>query len=121
MRSSIRRWSGPSVHTSICLRGRATGENDGFLKADFVHRAHPAMHIGVGRSIVVRMRVDHGMARLLDARFGNFEDRTRLVILEQDFVRRRLRGGNRGEDKNSGEPTEGSVEHGLFHTAGLYV
>jgi hypothetical protein len=29
--------------------------------------------------VVVRMHVDHRIARLLDARFGDFEDRARLV------------------------------------------
>ena len=73
-------------HNCVESRTDPAGKDDGFLKTDFIHRAHPTVHIGVGGSIVVRMYIDDGISGFLDARFGNFEDGARFVVFEQDFL-----------------------------------
>ena len=67
-----------------------------------------------GGGVVVRMDVDDGIPRLLNPCFGNFENRTRLVVLKQHFLRRGLGRGRPRDDKN-GEPIDGLAASRFCH------
>src|SRR6185369_10174946 len=72
--------------------------------------------LGIGRRVIMGMHINDGITGLLDARLRNLENRTRLVVFKQDFVRRCLGHGN---DSRGGEQKQRRVER--WHWAGGWV